>query len=156
MMNETLIKYRTEIDDSYRTILVKEHEVEYGEIECNNAQLVVNMLNDVFRLDKHAEEYCYMLCMNTKSRIIGVFEISHGTVDAAIVTPRDVLMKALLVGARHFVVAHNHPSGDVTASLQDLDLYYSLKQASELIGVNMIDFIIVGRDKYKSFCEDKI
>lgn len=146
-----IIKYNTEIEDSYRTIIVKEKEIEYGKNILNEPVQIVCMLNDIFKMDRLAEEYCYLLCMNTKCRVIGIFEIGHGTIDYAVVSVRDVFMKALMLGATGIIIAHNHPSGNSSPSSQDMKLYENLKQASNLMNIDLFDFIIIGRNEYKSF-----
>ena len=151
-----IIKYNTEIDDFYKTILVKEKEIDYGNDLLSMPYNVVSMLNEVFRMGHLAEEYCYLLCMNNNSRVIGIFEIGHGTVHTAIVSTRDIFMKALMVGASAIVIAHNHPSGDPSPSEKDILLYKKIKQASDLMNVDLLDFIIVGRCQYLSFSEAKL
>ena len=148
-----MIEYRTEVDDSYRTKIVKEKEVEYDCSNFDSPKKIVALMNEVFRMDKLAEEYVYLLCMNSKNRLIGVFEIGHGTADASLVSPRDVFMKSLMVGAVNIVVVHNHPSGVTCPSNDDLKTYDALKKASELIKIKMIDFIIIGRNDFTSFAE---
>ena len=151
-----IIEYGTEINDAYRTIVVKNREIEYGSICYDSPEKIFSMMNSVFRLDKLAEEYVYMLCLNTKCRLIGVFEISHGTVDSSLLSPRDVFMKALMVGAYSIVIVHNHPSGDVTMSKEDYDAFQRLKKSAELIGVRLLDFLIIGRCAYLSSAEQKL
>lgn len=151
-----VIEYRTEINDSYRTIVIKDREIEYGTNCYDNPKDIVMMMNSIFRLDRLSEEYAYMLCLNTKCHLIGVFEISHGTVNASFVSPRDVFMKALLVGACRIVIVHNHPSGDNTMSNEDYEISQKLKKSAEMIGVELLDFLIIGRDSYTSFEEIKI
>lgn len=122
-----IIKYNTEIDNSYRTIVVKEKEIDYGNDLLSMPYKIVSMLNEVFHMESMAEEYCYLLCMNIKSRVIGIFEIGHGTVNTSIVSTRDVFMKALMLGASGIIVAHNHPSGDPSPSEKDLLIFEKLK-----------------------------
>jgi DNA repair protein RadC len=90
--------------------------------------------------------------MNTKNRIIGVFEVSHGTVNASLVTPREAFQKALLANAVSVIFMHNHPSGDCTASRQDIEITNRLVEAGKIIGIDVLDHIIVG-DGYSSLKE---
>ena len=78
------------------------------------------MMISVYRMADKAEEYLYMLTMNTKMDITGVFLIGKGDVNTCIASVRDVMTRALLSGASGIVLVHNHPSGDPTPS--DLDL----------------------------------
>ena len=148
-----IVQYNTEVEDSHKTIVVKEKEYEYKDSIGNSPDKIVDMMNELFRLDRMAEEYAYLICMNNKGRIIGLFEIAHGTVDSAIVSSRDVFMKALLIGATNIAVVHNHPSGDTTPSRQDDEVFKRLKSASEILTVKLTDYLIVGRGEYVSYHE---
>ena len=83
------------------------------------------------------------LHLNTKHRLIGVHMVSVGTLDASLVHPREVFKAAYLSNASGLIVAHNHPSGDPTPSRDDRVLAGQLHQASELLGVDLLDFLIV-------------
>ena len=83
------------------------------------------------------------LHFSTKHRLIGVHVVSVGTLDASLVHPRDVFKAACLSNAAALVIAHNHPSGDPTPSGEDRALSDRLRQAGELIGVELLDFVIV-------------
>lgn len=148
--------YKTELNTDNLNILVKEKSCNCTDVETlNNPSLIAEMFNVVFRLNKQAEEYLYMLALNTKGKPLGVFEVSHGTIDTTICNPREIFIKALLCGASGIVIAHNHPSGDTTPSKEDIESYNRLKEAGKLIGINVLDSIIVG-DSYYSFVENGI
>ena len=83
------------------------------------------------------------LHFNVKHRLIGVHVVSVGTLDASLVHPRDVFKAACLSNAASLVIAHNHPSGDPSPSAEDRALSDRLRQAGELIGVTLLDFVIV-------------
>lgn len=145
--------YKTELDENQHNILVKESSCNYAMDFLNNPQSITEMLNAVFRLNKQAEEYVYMIALNTKVKPLGVFEISHGTVDQSICSMRDIFIKALLCGATGIILAHNHPSGDVKPSQKDIDIYNKLKEAGKIMDVYIFDSIIVGNGYY-SFTEN--
>lgn len=144
--------YRTELNDDLHNILVKEKSCNYPVENLMNAKLIVNMLNAVYHLNRQIEEHLYMIALNTKCKPLGVFEISHGTVNLSICNPRDIFVKALLCGASGIILAHNHPSQDTTPSGEDNLTYERVKKAGELIGIPLMDNIIVG-DDYYSFNE---
>ena len=93
-----------------------------------------------------------MICMNTKNKIIGVFEISHGNANSSIVGVREIFQKALLANAMSIIVMHNHPSGDCTPSREDIEVTKRIVEAGKIIGVEVLDHIIVG-DSYCSLKE---
>ena len=83
------------------------------------------------------------LHVNTKHELIGVHVVSTGTLDTAIVHPRDVFKAACLSNAAGLMLIHNHPSGDPTPSPDDRALVARLRQAGDLLGVELLDALIV-------------
>lgn len=148
--------YKTELNNDNLNILVKEKSCNCTGVETlNTPSLIAEMFNVVFRLNKQTEEYLYLIALDTKGKPLGVFEISHGTVNITICNPREIFIKALLCGAGGIVIAHNHPSGNTTPSKEDIESYNRLKEAGKLIGINVLDSIIVG-ESYYSFHENGI
>ena len=99
-------------------------------------------------------EKCLALHVNVKHGLIGVHVVSVGTLDASLVHPRDVFKAACLSNAAGLILAHNHPSGDPTPSDDDRALADRLRQAGELLGVQLLDFLIVtDTERYFSFKE---
>lgn len=99
-------------------------------------------------------EVCGVVCLSTRFDMVAYHELSRGTVDSAMVHPRDVFRTALLAHASSIVVAHNHPSGDPTPSPDDIVLTKRLKEAGDLIGVSLADHMIVSASgRYYSFKE---
>lgn len=145
--------YRMELNNEQHNVLVKENSCNYPIESLDSPQKTADMLNGVFRLNKQAEEYVYMIALNVKSRPLGIFEISHGTVDRSICNPRDIFIKALLCGAVGIILAHNHPSGDATPSKDDIRMYRRIKDAGELIGIELQDNLVIGNG-YISFREE--
>ena len=151
-----ITEYNVELSDMETNILVKERESFY---DCFNGDALTtpteisNMMKEVFRLDKKAEEYVYMIAFNTKCKPIGIFEISHGTVNACLCNPREIFIRALLVGASSIVMVHNHPSGDCTPSSTDIKCHKRIKSCSDILNVQLLDNVIIG-DRYYSFKEN--
>jgi DNA repair protein RadC len=79
--------------------------------------------------------------------------ISIGSVSASIVHPREVFSVAVAHSASSIILAHNHPSGDVSASSDDLDLTRRLVKAGELMGIEILDHIIIGAQEFLSLQE---
>lgn len=117
-------------------------ETEYKRF-CN-AESIFQLMTEVFHMHERAEEYVYMLSFNSKNKLIGVFEVSHGTINTSIMPTREILIRALYSNAANFVIVHNHPSGDTSPSAEDIRVTKKLNEAAQLIGVNFMDHIIVG------------
>lgn len=149
-----MTKYTTKLTENKRVVLEKEVSMNYPllshKITSPGDAVVIG--KEFMRIHEKPEEYMYMICMNTKNKVIGVFEISHGSVNASIVMPREVYQKALLANATSIIVMHNHPSGDCTASREDIEVTKRLVEAGKIVGIELLDHIIIG-DTYCSLKE---
>jgi DNA repair protein RadC len=99
------------------------------------------------------DEYVYMFALDAKGKIIGVHEISHGHLCGSVVHPREVFKRALLNNACSIILSHNHPSGDVTPSEDDIDTTKRLLEAGNVLGVTVLDHVIVADGRYCSLRE---
>lgn len=149
-----ITKYKTRLTKDKRVTLEKEISVNRpdvdGIIKCPDN--VDEIARGCLRLNEESEEYLYMICMNTKNKVIGVFEISHGNVNSSIFGVREILQKALLANAVSIIMIHNHPSGDTSPSREDVNVTMRLSDAAKLVGIELLDHIIIG-DKYCSLKE---
>lgn len=100
-------------------------------------------------------ECAWVIHLNGRNKIIEKELISMGTVNASLVQPREVFRKAIISGSASIIVVHNHPSGDVTPSEADLHISQQLKDASEILGVPIHDFIIIGNTHF-SFADERV
>ncbi len=95
-----------------------------------------------------------IVLLNTKNEILKWEIISIGSLNASIVHPREVFNKAIKNSAAAIIAIHNHPSGHVAPSKEDLNITLRLKEAGSIVGINLIDHIIIGREAYYSFKEN--
>ena len=149
-----MVKYKTKLTENKRVVLEKEVSTNYPTLSyaIKSPDDAVNIGKQFMRIHEEPEEYMYMICMNTKNKVIGVFEISHGTVNASIVGTREAFQKALLANAVSVIFMHNHPSGDPTPSREDIEITKRLSEAGKILGVEVLDHIIIG-DRYCSLKE---
>lgn len=98
------------------------------------------------------EEF-WILCLNTKNRVISKQRISVGSLNAAIVHPREVFRAAIIRASASIICLHNHPSGDCTPSSEDISLSKRLKECSQLTGVDVLDSLVISSDTYCSLVE---
>lgn len=96
------------------------------------------------------EEF-WVVFLDKKNNLILAEAMGHGTVDHAPVYPREVLRRALEVGATAVIVAHNHPSGDPEPSRPDIDMTRVIVEAGKVLGVLVHDHLIIGSEKIQSF-----
>jgi DNA repair protein RadC len=101
---------------------------------------------------RQVEQFGVVL-LDTKHRVLRTTLVAVGTLNSTVVQPRDVFREAMLGGAAAIVVFHNHPSGDPTPSVDDLELTRRLTAAGTLMGIDLVDHIVLGDVKYCSFRE---
>ena len=102
------------------------------------------------RLGGRKKEHFLALLLDSRNRLIKIAEISIGSLDASIVHPREVYKEAISASAAAVIFVHNHPSGDPTASEDDIRLTKGLVEAGEIIGIEVLDHIIIGGNKHFS------
>ncbi|MBO5319027.1 MAG: JAB domain-containing protein [Ruminococcus sp.] len=119
----------------------------------NSPEQIVKLARTYLKMHELPEEYMYMVCMNTKLDMTGVFEISHGNVNSSVVGTREVFQKALLANAVSIVLIHNHPSGECTPSREDIKVTQRLVEAGNILGIQVLDHIVIGRPGFTSLKE---
>lgn len=148
--------YDARIVDDSRTILVKEKGINYESTKMNSPKEISNMLQSLLHMDELAEEHCYMIALNSSCKILGMFLLSKGTVSESLLSPREVFLRAALIGAVQVILCHNHPSGNPVPSECDIQLTKRLKDGGELLNIHLADHIIIGHNSYLSFREAKL
>ncbi|TLS53527.1 JAB domain-containing protein [Paenibacillus antri] len=99
------------------------------------------------------QEHFVVLFLNTKNRVVGRETLSVGSLNAAIVHPREVFRAAVKRSAASVICVHNHPSGDPTPSPEDVQLTNRLSEAGHIIGIEVLDHVIIGDRRYVSMKE---
>jgi DNA repair protein RadC len=99
------------------------------------------------------EEHFVVLFLNTKNRVIGRQTLSIGSLNASVVHPREVFRAAIRRSSASILCAHNHPSGDPTPSPEDIQLTRRLSEAGELVGIELLDHIVIGDNRFISLKE---
>jgi DNA repair protein RadC len=100
-----------------------------------------------------AVEQFGIVMLDTKHRMIRVKVVSMGSLDTAVVHPREVFREAAAVSAAAIVLFHNHPSGDPTPSGEDLVLTQRMLRAGDIMGIDVIDHLILADQRYYSLVE---
>jgi DNA repair protein RadC len=107
-------------------------------------------------LRRKRREFFVVLLLDSKKELIGKEVISIGTLNASLVHPRELFLPAISDAASEIVLVHNHPSGDLTPSEEDLALTRRIAEAGKLLGIELLDHVIVSRTGYKSLREEGI
>lgn len=100
------------------------------------------------------KEIVKIALLDPKLQLIKEITISEGSLNASIVHPREVMIPAIKESAASFALIHNHPSGDPTPSQSDLEITHRLNKTGKIIGINMVDHIIIGGNKFFSFADE--
>lgn len=154
-----VVQYKTMIDEDNKNILVKEKSGYYPEVDfdrLDNPTKISYMMKSVFHADNLAEEYVWILALNIKNKLIGVFELSHGTSNSSLIGMREIFVKLCLCGASSFIIVHNHPSGDTEPSELDVQTTKRINKAGNLMGIPLVDHIIVGTGNSYSLRESGV
>jgi DNA repair protein RadC len=115
----------------------------------------INSESDAYELVKDElagsdREMILSVMLTVKNDLIGVETVSIGSITASTTTPRDVFKSAILANAVSIIVCHNHPSGELVPSKNDIQITKQLIAAGELLGIEVLDHLIVSDQGYKS------
>ena len=139
----------------YSLSLVKEKIITYPD-DCPIGQLVKNpsdiaeTLTNYISFSTFPEEHFYVIALDTKHKIIGLFPTSHGTIDHSLCSPREIFKRAFLLNSPAIILAHNHPSGNPEPSVNDINVTKKIKEAGVILNIDVLDHLIFGDDKWVS------
>ena len=142
-----------------KTIYVREASLKYvGDsvaVETKNItspEAVASLFRNVIDIDPR--ERFAVMHLNGRNQCTGFNIVSIGTLNASLVHPREVFHAAILASAAAIILCHNHPSGDLSPSKEDIALTKRLCEAGKLLGIKVVDHVIVTADGFASIMED--
>lgn len=119
-----------------------------NKIKIKTPQDVANLLINELRYEKR--EIVKELILNTKNMLLKIVDVSYGGTDSAVIEPKDILQEPIKMGAPKIIIVHNHPSGDPRPSEQDINVTKRLNESAKLLGIQLLDHIVLGDEKYES------
>ncbi|MGN9120428.1 JAB domain-containing protein [Turicibacter bilis] len=131
--------------------MVKESSFLYQTRTISSPKDAYEMIKE--QLEGLDREQFIIACLNTKNEPTNISVVSVGTLNKAIVHPREVFKTAILSNAASIMAFHNHPSGETTPSQQDIQLTNRLYEAGELLGIKLLDHLIIGDRSFTSLKE---
>ena len=131
--------------------MVKESSFLYQTRTISSPKDAYEMIKD--QLQDLDREQFIIACLNTKNEPTNISVVSVGTLNKAIVHPREVFKTAILSNAASIMAFHNHPSGETTPSQQDIQLTNRLYEAGELLSIKLLDHLIIGDGTFTSLKE---
>lgn len=133
--------------------LVKESSVLYETRKISNPYDAYRLAKN-FLVDSDREKFV-VACLDTKNQPVSIEVVGIGTINSAIVHPREVFKVAVLSNASKIICFHNHTSGSTNFSKEDEVITNRLQKCGEILGIELVDHIVVGDDdKYFSFKEN--
>lgn len=105
------------------------------------------------KITQFSKEHFFVISLDTRNNLIGVDEISVGTLTASLVHPRETFESAIRRHAAKIIISHNHPSGETDPSDDDMKITRRLVDAGKIMGIEVLDHIIVTKTSYLSFKE---
>lgn len=136
-----LVREKLDIDCSYNTKISRPSDV------VDVIRKFIENFND--------REIFVVVCLSTKNDIAGINIVSIGTLNGTLAHPREVFKPAILNNASDIIIAHNHPSGDIQPSNEDVKLTKRLYESGEILGIEVLDHLIIG-DGYYSMKSENI
>lgn len=109
-------------------------------------------LNSQDEIDRDKEHF-FVIHLNSRNKIKLIEVVSIGTLNSSMVHPREVFTRVIAIRTASILVAHNHPSGDIEPSKDDIEITRRLQEAGSILGIELMDHVIVGNDKFLSFKE---
>lgn len=109
--------------------------------------LAVEYMKDAFDEYQEQEQF-WVIALNRKNRPLGRLMVTLGTATSSLVHPREVYRFAIIKSASAIICLHNHPSGDPSPSSADIRVTRQLREASETVGIHLLDHVIVGEKEH--------
>ena len=151
--------HRSKFISTYRVTLIKDRQLPFDTCRLNNSAQAQPLVRSLIQThgQPDREQFC-VLMLNAKNEIIGLNIVSTGDVTSATVTPRELLKPAILTNSSALILGHNHPSGDVSPSHDDLAATRRIIHASKIMGIVVHEHLIISMfdDAYYSFADNGI
>ena len=113
--------------------------------------------SDIFEvfsgLSECDREQFYSVHLDSQHQVCGIELVTQGTLDTSLITPREVYKSAILANAQSLILIHNHPSGNPEPSHEDHSITKTLVSSGEVLGIQVLDHVIIGDNRYFSFQE---
>jgi len=145
-----------------KTFRVAEVEISYRPDYKVSERPQISSSNDAYQIltqqwnrDKiELLEEFKILLVNRRNRVLGVVNISQGGLSATIADPKVIFVTALKSSASGIILCHNHPSGELDPSKEDIAITKKLKAGAELLDLKVLDHLIISKDSYYSFADE--
>ncbi len=141
-----------ELAARYQVAFQPERPADMPTINC--PQDVHNLLGA--EMSVLAQEQLRVLLLDTRNHVLGQCVIYQGNVNSSVIRPAEVFRPAVIESAPSIIISHNHPSSDPTPSPEDVSITRELVQAGKLLGIDLLDHVVIGGDRWVSLKERKL
>ena len=121
------------------------------DIKVTSPKDIANIL--MGEMNNLTQEVLKVVLLNTKNIVIGTRDVFKGSLNTSIVHPREIFKQAINKNSASIIICHNHPSGDPTPSQEDINITLRIKECGNIIGIQLLDHIIIGKNKFISLKE---
>ena len=128
--------------------LVREGSIDYSDVVVNSSDKATDIFTNM--LQDEVQEVFAMITLNTKNNITGYFEVHRGNLNSSLVSIAEIAKRALLNNAQKVIVAHNHPSGNVAPSREDIIVTKAVYHGLKTLQIELLDSLIIGNGIHKS------
>lgn len=123
----------------------------YRRIQIKKPEDAVNLLMNDLRFEK--KEIVKVIIINNKNIVLKILDVAIGAGNFSNISIRNILSETVKANAPKIILAHNHPSGDPTPSIKDIEVTEKIKKAAELLNIELLDHIIIGNMYYESIMQ---
>ena len=136
------------------TKLIRESSILYEPRVIDSPEKAVKLVKSI--IEESDREMMVVVNLDTKHQPTELYIAATGSLNSCIIHPREIFKTAIISSSNSILIAHNHPSGNPKPSQEDNAVTERLKSAAEIIGINLIDHIIIGRESYYSYKENNL
>jgi DNA repair protein RadC len=125
-----------------------------SKIKVTSAKEVAKVFQDILALEEKIDqekEHYYVMHLDTRSQVKMVELVTIGILNSSLVHPRETFRRAVISGSAAIIIAHNHPSGEVEPSDEDMKITRIMHEAGNILGIALLDHIIFTKGNYFSF-----
>ncbi|MGU8236104.1 RadC family protein [Clostridium perfringens] len=127
---------------------------ELTQVKISKPSDVAELVLDELRMLR--QEVLILITLDTKNKVISKKEIFKGGLNSSLVHPREIFREAVKDSAASIIICHNHPSGDPTPSRDDINITTRLKECGKMMGIELLDHLIIGDNRFISLKEKDI
>ncbi|MDZ5253094.1 RadC family protein [Clostridium sp. LIBA-8841] len=127
---------------------------EFTQIKISKPSDIAELVLDELRMLQ--QEVLMLITLDTKNKVISKKEIFRGGLNSSLVHPREIFKEAVKDSAASIIICHNHPSGDPTPSKDDINITTRLKECGKMMGIELLDHLIIGDNRFISLKEKDI